>query len=200
MKIKTISIRSSSHNSITMFLLLITLLSIGKAQDLWIEWGNILELRCKENIPNENDCDVIQDAFEDVLQKAAAGTVYETHIPLSNLYILTRTTPYIMFGERIVDLALSTAINKGVSEQIIIETIQKEVISWLMKTARQEAGDFLVMMKNDDFWIRDDVKEYLKTIRSIDIDELRETDDEELRKSNSQDFNNKNENLNKNEL
>ncbi|KAL7712660.1 Uncharacterized protein QTN25_009675 [Entamoeba marina] len=181
-----------------MFYLLIALLSVANAQDIWMEWGTYLNERCKKNDCKEDDCEILGDAFQEILEKAISLVIQETHVDLKHLATLTKQVPYIMFGEHIVDVAIATLKEQGPSETAIIEVIKVELVSWLLGTAKEEAGNFYIMMKEDDGWLQEDIKNYLKNVRAIDIEKLRQVDDEELLKYNK-DYQS-NDNLNKNEL
>ncbi|GAT93684.1 hypothetical protein CL6EHI_177180A [Entamoeba histolytica] len=158
------------------------------AQDPWIEWGKILNLRCMENQKNENDCELLQDAFEEIFEKVAITVLNKVPISSYKLYQLTTQSPYVIFGERIVDLAVSRLMNNMKSETEIEKSLENDLITWVAKTAQEQAGDFLRAIKEDKFFEDEEVKKYLAERRGIVLDDLKKMKDEDfdnLNKHNS---------------
>ena len=175
-----------------MFVYLFILIVSTNAQDPWIEWGKIMNIRCNNNHDKSNECEFIQDVYEEVFETVAMNVIRSYKVNAYDLYKTSIQSPYAVIGERLIDIMLNILIvNKTMSETELTKALKEPMIGWLSATAKHHAGDILRTIRDDEFFEREDVKEYLKKQRNIDLDELKSMDNEELLKLNKQHETNK---------
>lgn len=164
-----------------MFVAFLFLLQFSHAQDPWIEWGQMLNKRCMSNHKNEDDCERLQDAYEEMFERVAITVLNQVKsVSAYKLYQITLTTPYIVIGERIIDFSISNIVEHLKGEDKYELAIKDNLLGWLYNSATQDAFNMYKAIRDDDFYDKKEVQDYLKD-RKIDIDELKSMDDEELK-------------------
>ena len=160
---------------------LFTFLQFTSAQDPWIEWGQMLYKRCMHNHKNEDNCERLQDAYEEMFERVAITVLNQVKsVSAYQLYQLSLRTPYLVIGERIVDFSISKIEEHLQGEDKYEMSIKDNMLGWLYNTATQDAFNMYKAIRDDEYYDRKEMDAYLEE-RKIDLNEIKSMDDEELK-------------------
>ena len=161
------------------FISFLFLIQFTNAQDPWIEWGKAMFKRCTAQNYSEDDCERLQDAYEEMFERVAITVISNVKISAYKLYQITLQTPYIVIGEHILDFSISN-IQKHLSDEDKYElSIKDNMLGWLYSAATQDAYTLYKAIRDDPFYDTENIRPYLQE-RNVDIDELKSMDDDEL--------------------
>ena len=88
-------------------ILIFFIVAVTQAQDPWIEWGKIMNIRCNNNHDKANECEFIQDVYEEVFETVAMNVIRSYKVNAYELYQTSIQSPYGVIGERLIDILLN---------------------------------------------------------------------------------------------